>query len=788
MISNFIKSAFRNLWKTKGYSFLNIFGLALGIAVTAFIFLWVEDEVTYNANFKNQEDIYIVKSIQKYDGQTFVFGATQGPLAAAIKEEIPGIKHAARYTWGDNMLFNNGEDKVSQFGYYVDPSFIEILSPEFVEGSQKTAFTQLNNIVLSESVAQKFFAGEKALGKTIELSNGESYIVSAVTKDFPENADLRYDFLLDFKKFELANEWLKSYSSNGLQTIVQVAENADLSQINKQLLKFVEKKTNGEVTFSENFLYPMTRWHLYNVFDSSGIEKDGAIKNVRLFSTIAWLILIIACINFMNLSTARSEKRAKEVGMRKIVGATKRSLILQFLGESLIYAFVSGGLALFFIWLGLKPFNTLIGKELQLNLGSNLHLGFFAGIILLCGLVAGSYPAFFLSSFKPLNTLKGGTSRSLSAGLVRKILVVIQFSAAIILIIANSIIYLQINSAKNRDVGFDRSQVITTNLRSDMTKHLPYIKDKLIATGAVEAVGVSKESSLRTGSNTSNFDWDGKNKDQAILINWTVVDDDFIPALGMKMADGRNFNMQNIGDSTSVVVNESFAKLVKPDGQIAGQVIQMNGQPITVVGVVKDYVYNNAYANIEPLVLFPFYETAGVLNIRTKAGVDIQEAIQKIETVIKEQSPGYPFNYRFLDESFNNMFFSEVLLQKLASLFGILAIIISCLGLFGLASYAAEQRAREVSIRKVLGASVLGLVKMLNKEFILLVVISCLIAFPIAYFYMNDWLKNFQYHINIPWAIFLISGLVAIGIALLTISSQALKAAWSNPTKTLRNE
>ena len=795
MIKNFIKSAFRNLWKTKGYSFLNIFGLALGIAVTALIFLWVEDEVSWNDNFVNKKDIYITKSKQTYDGNINVFESTPGPFAKEIQREFPEVIHAGRLNWGSSNLFTVDDKQIYQFGYYADPQILSILAPEFLDGDPKSALNEPSKIVLSESGAIKLFGTTQVVGKTVKFDNNEVFTVSGVTKDFPKNSSFRYDWLIDFKKLESANAnfGYDNWGNNSVITLVQLDPTADLSAVNNKLKYYIEDKQGVKEHVDENFLYPMERWKMYNVF-KQGIEQDGKIKSVRLFTSIAWLVLLIACINFMNLSTARSEKRAKEVSMRKIVGAKKKSLIFQFLGESIVFAFLAGLLAIGLVKLGLPSFNSFVYKELTIGIDKWSHIGFITAIILICGIVSGSYPAFFLSSFDPLTTLKGGTRKVGSSGIIRKALVIIQFTAAIILMICTSVIYLQVQHAKSRDLGFDRSQVIMTNIQGDMSKHIEVIKQELKATGKIDAVGLSISSILNVGSNTSGFKWDGKDPKSSILIGYTFVDPDFIDALSIKLKDGRNFRPNFLGDSSSILINESFAKLIQPDGLVAGKPVVMNELPFTIAGVVDNYVYNNIYGSPEPLMLAPldvgykYGYTGGVMNIKTKAGVDIPEVLKQIEGIVKKYNPEFPFDYKFLDDAFNNFFSTEIMLQKLASLFAILAIIISCLGLLGLAAFSAEQRAREVSIRKVLGASVGRLVGMLNLEFIILVGISCLIAFPIAWYFMNDWLKGYSYHMKMPWIIFILIAALALIIALFTISSQALRAATSNPTKTLRNE
>lgn len=787
MLRNFFKTSLRNLWKTKGYSFLNIFGLAVGITAAALIFLWVEAQVTRNDNFSNKKDISIVKSIQKYDDGSYVFEGTQGILAPTIKDEIPGIKHAVRLDWGGPLLFSMGDNSLYQNGYYADPEILDMLSVEFIAGDMHTAMRQPNDIVLSELGAKRLFGNDTALGKTIRINNEEDYTVTAIVKDFPANSNFAFNWLIPFSKYEQGKDWLQNWGNNAVLTLVQLEPNADLTAVNKTLLDFVSRKTDGQTTFSQNMLYPMSRWNLYNRFDKAGQEQEGGLKNIRLFSIIAWVVLLIACINFMNLSTARSEKRAKEVGLRKVVGASRGSLVAQFLGESLIYALLSSLLAIGLLYLFIGPFNTLVGNTLTVDLFKPSHLAFIIGITLICGLLAGSYPALYLSAFNPLSSIKGAKQRAGSAGFIRRGLVILQYAASIILIICTIIIYQQIQYTKDRDLGMDSSQVITTAARGNILKHLDLIKEQLKATGQIENVGLSNMSIFNIGSNSMGLEWEGKDPNAQILIGILHSDEELIPSLSMKMHEGRNFRKHLVGDSSSVVINEAFARLIQPDGLVSSKTIKWGEENYTIVGVVKDFVYNNIYSAPEPLIFMPFSDNKGVLNIKVKEGANLFETIPQIEKIIKANNQAYPFEYKFLDETFHAKFQSELFIQRLASIFAILSIIISCLGLFGLASYSAEQRAKEVSIRKVLGASITGLISLLNKEFVILVSISCIIAFPIAWWFMQSWLSDYSYRIHIEWFVFLLAAGIALLIAILTISSQALRAARSNPTKTLRN-
>ncbi|WP_028297221.1 ABC transporter permease [Olivibacter sitiensis] len=789
MIKNYLKTALRNLWKTRGYSSLNIFGLAVGITAASLIFLWIEDEMSYDQHFLNKADIYSVKSQQTYDGVTYVMEATPGIFAPTVLEEIPDIKAATRTTDSQKKLFSLGDNSIYQSGLYIDPSFIDIFSLNFVAGNIRNAMAGINSLVITQSMASRVFGNEPAIGKNLKVDNGESYTITGVVEDMPNNSSIRFDWLIPFKNYEKDNQWLQQWRSNGVYTYIQLQPDADLQAVNKKLFDFAVVKTEGGVDFYRNFLYPMERWRLYNSFSRDALEQEGRIKYVRLFSIIAWVVLLIACINFMNLATARSEKRAKEVGMRKVVGATKASLVGQFLGESLILATLSALLAIAFTYLSIGAFNGLVEKELTIGLFDPLHLVFLAGIILVCGLLSGSYPAFYLSAFNPITTLKGGKQKAGAAGFVRRGLVIAQYAASITLIVCTVIIFQQIQYVKGRDMGFDRDQVLTTPIRGTMAEHLDLLKRQLTEIPGVEQVGVSNFNILSIYSNGNAPDWEGKDPNMTALVGFMQTDADFVPTMGLQLVDGRNYHPQQLGDSTSIIINEALAKLIKPDGKVAGQTVRYgNDAPLTIIGVVKDFVYNNVYTPSEPLLFFPFSGSTGLLNIRTGAGVDLGKTVAQIEGVIKAQNPEYPFEYNFLDDLFDNKFKSEMLIQKLAGVFAVLSVIISCLGLFGLAAFTAERRTKELGIRKVLGASVSSLVGLLNREFVALVLISCAVAFPIAWWIMSDWLKGYQYRTELHWWVFGLAGLGALLIALFTVSSQAIKAALANPTKSLRDE
>ena len=785
MIQNYLKTTFRNLWKNKGFTFLNIFGLGIGIACASLIFLWVEDEINFNNYFSNKENLYKIKDSQTYDGTTFTFDATPGPLAAGIKTEIPGIKNTARSSWGQQSLFSLGDKDIYERGMYVDSSFLKMFQLQFVQGNASTAFEQLHSLVITEKMAHKFFGNDNAIGKSLRVDNNTSSIVTGVISDLPESVSFQFDWLAPFKIFENQNNWLQSWGNNGVLTYVELQPGADDKAINRKLYNYVQSKAkDAEAKMS---IYPMSRWRLYDSW-KDGKEVPGRIKYVNLFSLIAWIILLIACINFMNLSTARSEKRAREVGVRKVLGAGKSKLVGQFIGESVIMALISAVVAICATYVVLPAFNTLVEKQLSIHLFQPLHIAALLAIALICGLIAGSYPAFYLSSFNPVAVLKGNRLKTNgSAGFIRKGLVVVQFTISIILIISTIIIYQQINHAKNRSLGYDKENLIYLPLQGKLKEHFNAVKNDLVQTGVVKDAALSQSTILQLGSNTGDFQWQGKDPNKQVLITVESVSPEYTSTMGMKVEKGRNFYGDIKSDSGNIIINQTLAKIIG-EKNIIGSLITNGDNKFTVAGVIDDFVYNNLYSPSSPLILFP--DTAGTnfLTIRLKKTSNIAGALTKVENVIKANNPGFPFDYKFVDDQFDQFFKTEMLIGKLASVFSILAIFISCLGLFGLAAYTAERRTKEIGIRKVLGASANGLAGLLSKEFLILVLISCLLAFPIAWWMMHNWLDSYEYRVSISWPIFLVAGLLAMLIALLTVSVQAIKAALANPIQSLRSE
>ncbi len=786
MIRNYFKIALRNLWKNKVYGFLNIFGLSIGIACAALIFLWVENELTFD-QFQKKDYLFQVMNNQTYDGVTSTFGATPGPLAAGIKAEIPGIKNTARSTWGDKVLFSLGDKAIYEQGNYVDSAFFSMLNLSFIKGKTRGAFSQLHSVVITQEMAQKFFGDKDPVGKSMKVDDEQEYTVTGVIENLPENSSFQFSWLSPFKIYEDKNAWLQNWGSNGIATYVEIEPNANVVKINEKLKGYIVTKNKGAI--SGPFIFPMKNWRLYSKFEN-GKQAGGRIKYVKLFTAIAWIILFIACINFMNLATARSEKRAKEVGVRKVVGAAKGSLISQFIYEALLMSFLAVFFAVLIIYLSLPGFNMLVEKQLSLDLTKPSHFGSLLGIGLIAGLIAGSYPAFYLSSFSPVAVLKGLKIKTASsAGLIRKGLVITQFSISIMLIISTVIIYQQIQYVKSRDLGYNKQGLIYMNLQGKMADHFSVIRNELISSGYVQNAALSSNAGLQIGSNGGGFSWSGKDPNKEILIIINQISPEYISTIGMQLKEGRDFYSNAAIDSNNVIINESLAKLMGKAGKAGSIISYGTNQTFTVAGVVKDFLYNDMYSSSEPLIFFCTRDHASYLNIRFKnPDGDRSKAISKVESIIKANNPGYPVEYKFLDQEFDKLFKSEMLVGKLSTVFAVLAILISCLGLFGLAAYTAERRVKEIGIRKTLGASTAGLAKLLSTDFLKLVIISCFVAFPLSWWAMHNWLNDFAYRTTIQWWVFVAAGMGAILIAILTVSFQAVKAALSNPVKSLRTE
>ena len=782
MFKNYIKIAWRNLWKNKGYSLLNIFGLAIGITCAAMILLWVEDEVGFDKNFVKQNVVYYVPTNQQYDGEwrTF-FQATPGPLAQVLKGEVPGIVDAAR-TKGEDLLFQVDEISINKQGRYADPDFLNMFSLSFVEGSIESAFEDVDAIVVSQKTAAQLY-GENgsAIGKVIKVNNDTNYTISGVFEDLPNNVTYNFDWIAPFERYAKGKDWMLEYGALFSDTFVELSPEADYNTVNEKVKKIIPQKTEDAEVYA--FLHSMKDWHLRSTFES-GKKVGGQIIYVKLFSIIAIIILLIACVNFMNLATARSEKRANEVGVRKVLGSGRKGLITQFMAEAVITAALSAALSVVLLKLLIPQFNLLIDKQLDLSLVNPVHVLTLLGITLFCGLIAGWYPAFYLSSFKPVEVLKGAPRAKGSASLIRKGLVATQFVVSIVFIISTIIVYQQVQHVKGRDLGYDKENLVKIPVKGDMIKNFNPIEQEMIASGMISSVGLNNSDILSGGNNTSGLEWQGGVDTENVLVSTRYISSNFFDTAGMKILEGRGFSTNPAQDSTNLIVSESFAKLMGT-GSAIGKTIEND---YAVIGVVKDYLYDDMYGFSDPVIFFNYHGEARFLYVKAKVGMATTTALSAMEKVLKKYNPAFPFEYEFVDDAYNAKFTSEKLIGSLSQIFALLAILISCLGLFGLSAFTAGQRRKEIGVRKVLGSSISSIVGLLSKDFMKLVLIAILIASPIAWLLMQNWLESFAYRISINIWAFVIAGTVAIVIALLTISFQALNAARANPVKSLRTE
>jgi predicted permease len=791
-MTNYFKSTLRNLWKNRGYSTLNVAGLAVGVACASLIFLWVEDEVTFDHDVPNRDNIYQVMANEIHDGVAYTSSNLPGPMAAVLSEEVSGIKNASRITGDLNSALITADNRsFYEKGEYVDSTFFSIIDSRLLKGSHETALNDLYAVVITERMALKFFGTTDVLGKAVNIDKDKLFTITAVVQNPHPNSSFQADWFARYDLLERKLPWLTRWDANAALTLVELYPDADVNAINDKLTK-VYRNRNAASTNSF-FLFPMNDWHLYNSFSNGSQDGNGQIKYVRLFTIIACIILLVACINFMNLATARSEQRVKEVGVRKTLGAGRRILVSQFLSESLMLAFVSVLVSIGIVYFVIPGFNSLVGKELTMRLNDWWHIGALVAVTLTCGLLAGSYPAFYLSSFNPIQVLKGVKIQASSgSGFIRKGLVVVQFIVSITLMIATVIIYQQIDFTKGRDVGYTAKQTIYMPMRGAMRENFSAIKNELIREGVAENATMSISPVFNFGwYDNSNFSWQGKDPNDDISILTEAVTPEYISTLDMKIKDGRDFNADPKTDVYNIIINETFANLISDKSPI-GQEIVAGEQRRKVVGVVKDFVYGDVYRKSPSPVIFitdpGVTNFLKVLTIRLRGSSDIQGDLKKIEKIMKAYNPEYPFEYAFTDAEFDKLFKTEALVQHLAGIFGGLAVFISCLGLFGLASYTTQRRSKEIGIRKILGATVNNITSMISSDFLKLVGLSFIVAFPVAWLIMHNWLQSYEYRTPIYWWVFGSVGLLTLVCTMLTVGFQTLKAALRNPTDVLRSE
>jgi putative ABC transport system permease protein len=784
MFKNYFKIAWRNLLRNKVFSAINITGLAIGMAAALLISIWVQNELSYDRFYRDESSLYKLYVRSNNNGNVYTGDVTTGPMGKTLKQNFPEVKSTSRIYWTSERLFSYGDKSVKSKGNDVDKSFLTMFTFPFLKGNAGHALDDPNSIVITEDLAGKLFGTEDAINKVVRINNKESYKVTGVLKNLPDNTAFDFNYLVSLGPNE--NQYGNTWDNYTYNTYVQLQPNISVDNFNNKIKDELEKYTGQKGT--EMFLYPVSRLHLYSSFEN-GKPAGGRIETVRLLLIIAVLILLIACINFMNLSTAQSQKRAKEVGVRKVIGAGKSKLILQFLCESIVIAFVAGIFALVIVELTLPSFNHLINKSLFLNYKNPVLWVGLSAFIVFTGLLAGSYPAFFLSAFKPVKVLKGPVKSIKSPFNPRKILVVTQFSIAIILIISTIIVYRQIKFVENRNTGYNINSLVEVPIEGDIRKNYDLIKNELINKNIVTAICKNSLGVTVDGRTQGGYSWQGsKPEDANITFSRVGTDGDFAKTLELKLIDGRDIDMKNYAsDSTAAMLNETAVKEMQIKNPV-GKYINENGQNLTIVGVFKDFIIGSPYNPVMPMIVVATNYWTYNMILRFNSNSNMENNLAEAEKVFKKYNPAYPFTYHFVDEEYQQKFNDEKQTGTLAALFAGLTIFISCLGLFGLAAYMAENRSKEIGIRKVLGANVQTIVKILSKEFVVLVTISIIIATPAGWLLMNKWLQNYNYRIEIGWMVFVWAGLIAIFIALITVSFQSIKAAIANPVKSLRTE
>lgn len=790
MLKNYFKIAWRNLLKNKVYSSINVLGLALGMAVAILISLWMWDELSFDNYHRNYKTVAKVKITEVFSGHYTTQDAVAVPLAAELRTKYPNdIKRLALTSWNENFSIKAGDKSLSSVGVWTQPDLPEMLTIKMLKGS-RSALQDPSSTLIAQSLAVALFGNADPINKTIRLNNKADVKVAGVFEDMPHNTSF-YEVKLfgAWDKLAELESWIKEsgnrWNNHNVRLYAQVNHESDFVNINR---KIKEIATPHNVAGEDKVqLQPMTQWHLYNDY-TNGKITGGRIKFVWLFGIIGVFVLLLACINFMNLSTARSEKRAKEVGIRKSIGSLRYQIIAQFLSESVVMALLAFALSIIVVLLFLPFFNQLSNKQIHLPWLNPVFWLAALGFTALTGLVSGSYPALYLSGFNPVKVLKGTFKAGRFAAMPRKVLVVIQFTVSVTLIIGTIIVYKQIHYAKNRPVGYTREGLISIEINTpELAGHYDALRTDLLKTGAVENMAESSSSATAIGSNQIGFEWKGKDPDAIPVLGTIAVTHDYGNTIGWAIKEGRDFSRSFVTDSSGVILNEAAVKLMGFKNPL-GQIVTYNDKPLTVTGVVKNMIMESPYIQVLPTVFMLNYGWANVIIVKIKSGMSVRTALGKIEPVFKKLSPDNPFTYKFIDSEYALKFDAEERIGNLATFFAVLAILISSLGLFGLASFVAEQRTKEIGVRKVLGASVYNLWSMLSKDFVTLVVISCLIAAPVAWFFLNQWLQAYEYRTNISWWIFAVSAMGALAITLLTVSFQAIKAALANPVKSLRTE
>lgn len=788
MLKNYLKIALRNLLRNSVYSIINISGLAIGITCTILILLWVHDEVTYDRFQPKYDDLYQAWINSHFDGTINSWTSGPQPLAEAIKNADTHIKNTVLCDWGGEHLLRVGDNRITKQGHYVGPAFLEMFQFELLKGNAASVLDDPTSIVLTESTAKALFGDKDPINQVVNVDDFGELKVTGILKDIPRNSTFEIECLLPWEYYKKFEGWIKE-TENGwgeysFQTFVELQPGTPAAQVDNSIRDLLTK--NGETEMKrEVFLYPMSRWRLYSSF-KNGVEEGGLIDYVMGFTAIAAFIMIIACINFMNLSTARSERRAREVGIRKSVGSRRNEIIAQFLGESILLATIALLFAIVMVEVALPFYNMLVEKKLSLDFTSPLFWILSVSLVLFTGLLSGSYPAFYLSSFQPAAVLKGKISVGRTGVTPRKLLVTLQFGFSIVLISATFIIHKQVSHVKDRTLGYEQKNLLMIDHTADLEKNYEVLKNEILNNNI--ATSVTKSQSPITGIFSNNFvAWPGKPADLRVLFTTLRVDYDYNKTMGTRMLEGRDFAVEYKSDTSAVIINQAAVDVMGLKDPIGTQ-LEIWGNKFNVIGITENVLMGNLFQEVKPSFTVLNRDFANFITLRLPENKATAESLKDVEKIITKYNPAYPFDYAFADAEFNKKFTQINLIGDLSNIFAFLAIFITGLGLFGLAAFTAEQRTKEIGIRKVLGATLSGIVFLISKDFSRLVIIAFTIAAPIAWWMMNKFLEQYTYRIEVPLWILFAAGAIALLLALLIVSTQAIRAGRRNPAQSLRNE
>jgi ABC-type antimicrobial peptide transport system permease subunit len=784
MIRNYLTTAFRNFTRHLSYSFINIFGLAIGLTTAILIAIWVNDEIKVDTGYVDHDRIYqILYNSTFSDGHIETSESTAGPLAEAIMADIPEVESAGRWDDPTPRLLRHENKSLLLKGLWTDPSIMEIFSFKVVKGSTTDLLKDPNSFVITQQTADKFFPGQDAVGKTFKIDEKYDMTVAAVIEKTPSNASKHFDFLMPYDVYYKENEWMSHWGNFNDQTYIKVKRDADIENLNSKLKTIVKK--NCPDCMHQPFAQQLTAKYLNNNYEN-GKASGGRIEYVRLFILTAVFILFIACINYMNLATARSAGRSKEVGVRKASGAKKGQLIGQFISESLIITSISIVFSLVLVQLLLPLFNEVMGRHIVVDFFNPIFLLAVTLLTILVSLIAGSYPAFFLSSFKAASVLKGQVQSTIAGGKLRKGLVIFQFGLSVILIVGSLVVFKQTQFIMTKNLGFNKDNIIVFDMHNGVTNNQQTFKNEALKTKGIESITFAGQNPFSVGAMTTDVKWPGKNDAERVPFKLIFTDRDFLTTMKMELKEGSDFTNDK-ADSTNYIINETAAARLGYTNAIGAQLDVWNSPSGKVIGVVKDFHNQSLHNKIEPLIIMnrPDNTWRGFVKIENGS---FQQAIKGLQEVHKKFDPTYPFEYQFLDKNFEKQYTSELTIQKLSLAFTAIAIFISSLGLFGLAAFMAERRTKEIGIRKVMGASVQHLVVLLSSDFLKLLLIALGLALPVAIYLSNFWLKSYEYRIDFTWKFPLIASCILLITALVSVGYQAMKAAVSTPVESLRSE